>query len=245
MKIKKFKYYFSAYLLLSSISLSGCEKIENSVTDNFNTSISISEENNYLLKEKSIEDKIDIIAISDHNTVEGSKVAVEKTKNTENLLVIPSIEISSSKGHILGFGCEEVIPRDLEPEETIDMIHNQGGLAIIPHPFCFYRHGLLCKSHPDELNFDAIETRNARFIVGWCNFKAKKLADKKNIPSLGASDSHHIDFLGDCYSLIDCELDIDSVLKSIKKGQVEAHGKGTSNIKLSKYLFDKHVRKLY
>ena len=28
---------------------------------------------------KSIEDKIDIIAISDHNTVEGSKVAVEKT----------------------------------------------------------------------------------------------------------------------------------------------------------------------
>ena len=87
---------------------------------------------------KSIEDKIDIIAISDHNTVEGSKVAVEKTKNTENLLVIPSIEISSSKGHILGFGCEEVIPRDLEPEETIDMIHNQGGLAIIPHPFCFY-----------------------------------------------------------------------------------------------------------
>ncbi len=29
---------------------------------------------------KSIEDKIDIIAISDHNTVEGSKVAVEKTK---------------------------------------------------------------------------------------------------------------------------------------------------------------------
>ena len=194
---------------------------------------------------KSIEDKIDIIAISDHNTVEGSKVAVEKTKDTENLLVIPSIEISSSKGHILGFGCEEVVPRDLEPEETIDMIHDQGGLAIIPHPFCFYRHGLLCKSNPDELNFDAIETRNARFIVGWRNFKAKKLADKKNIPPLGASDSHYIDFLGDCYSLIDCELDIDSVLKSIKKGQVEAHGKGTSNIKLSKYLFDKHVRKLY
>lgn len=194
---------------------------------------------------KSIEDKIDIIAISDHNTVEGSKVAVEKTKNTENLLVIPSIEISSSKGHILGFGCEEVIPRDLEPEETIDMIHDQGGLAIIPHPFCFYRHGLFCKSNPDELNFDAIETKNARFIVGWCNYKAKKLANEKNIPSLGASDSHYIDFLGDCYSLIDCELNIDSVLKSIKKGQVEAHGKGTSNIKLSKYLFDKHIRKLY
>ncbi len=194
---------------------------------------------------KSIKDNIDIIAISDHNTVEGSKVAIEKTKDIENLLVIPSIEISSAKGHILGFGCQELVPRDLEPQETIDLIHDQGGLAIIPHPFCFYRHGLFCKTNPYELNFDAIEIKNARFIVGWCNYKAKKLANKNNIPSLGASDSHYIDFLGDAYSLIDCELNIDSVLKSVKKGQLEAHGKGTSNIKLSKYLFDKHIRKLY
>ncbi len=192
---------------------------------------------------KSIRDHINIIAISDHNTIEGSKVAIKKTKNNENLLVIPSIEISSTKGHILGFGCEELIPRDLEPAETIDLIHDQGGLAIIPHPYCFYRHGLFCKTNPYELNFDAIEVKNARFIVGYCNSKAKKLASKNNIPGLGASDSHYIDFLGDAYSLIDCELDIDSVLKSIKKNQVEACGKGTSNIKLSKYLFDKHIRK--
>ncbi len=192
---------------------------------------------------KSIEDNINIIAISDHNTVDGSKLAIKKTKNIENLLVIPSIEISSSKGHILGFGCEEVVPRDLEPDETIDLIHDQGGLAIIPHPYCFYRHGLFCKANQNKLNFDAIEVKNARFIVGYANLKAKKLASKNNIPGLGASDSHYIDFLGDAYSLIDCELDIDSVLKSIKKNQIEAHGKGTSNIKLSKYLFDKHIRK--
>lgn len=192
---------------------------------------------------KSIEDNINIIAISDHNTVDGSKLAIKKTKNIENLLIIPSIEISSSKGHILGFGCEEVVPRDLEPDETIDLIHDQGGLAIIPHPYCFYRHGLFCKANQNKLNFDAIEVKNARFIVGYANLKAKKLASKNNIPGLGASDSHYIDFLGDAYSLIDCELDIDSVLKSIKKNQIEAHGKGTSNIKLSKYLFDKHIRK--
>ena len=194
---------------------------------------------------KSIEDNINIIAISDHNTVDGSKLAIKKTKNIENLLVIPSIEISSSKGHILGFGCEELVPRDLEPDETIDLIHDQGGLAIIPHPYCFYRHGLFCKANQNKLNFDAIEVKNARFIVGYANLKAKKLASKNNIPGLGASDSHYIDFLGDAYSLIDCELDIDSVLKSIKKNQVESHGKGTSNIKLSKYLFDKHIRKKY
>lgn len=187
---------------------------------------------------------IDIIAISDHNTVDGSKEARRLTKN-DDLLVIPSIEISSIEGHILGFGCEEKIDRDLPAAETIDLIHDQSALAIIPHPYCFYRHGLLCKADYKDLKIDAIETKNARFIVGYCNNKAKNLSKNENLPSLGASDAHYFKFVGDCYSKIDCEKDIDSVLKSIKKGKVEAFGKGTSNIKLSKYLFEYKVLKKF
>lgn len=181
---------------------------------------------------------IDIIAISDHNTVEGSQNAIKLTKNDEDLFVMPSVEISSKEGHILGFGCQENIKRDLPASETIDLIHDQGGLAIIPHPYCFYRHGLLCKVDDKDLKIDAIETKNARFIVGYCNNKAKKLSKKENYPALGASDAHYYKFVGDCYSKIDCEKDFDSILKSIKKGKTEALGKGTSNIKLSMYLFN-------
>ena len=187
---------------------------------------------------------IDIIAISDHNTVDGTSEVLRKTKNTD-ILAISSIEISSSLGHIIGFGCEEIVPRDLTPQDTIDRIHDLGGLAIIPHPYCFYRHGLLCKSDYKELKIDAIETKNARFIVGYCNNKAKKLAKAEHYPTLGASDAHYWKFVGDCYSLINCEKDIDSVLKAIRKGKVEAHGKGTSNILLSKYLFERRVLKKF
>lgn len=187
---------------------------------------------------------IDIIAISDHNTVDGTSEVVKKTRNTD-ILAIPSIEISSTLGHILGFGCEESVPRDLSPQDTIDRIHDLGGLAIIPHPYCFYRHGLLCKSDYEDLKIDAIETKNARFIVGYCNNKAKNLSKKENIPSLGASDAHYFKFVGDCYSLIDCEKDIDSVLKAIRKNKTETHGKGTSNILLSKYLFEKNILKKF
>ena len=187
---------------------------------------------------------LDIIAISDHNTVEGSKEAIRLTKN-DDLFVVPSIEISSLEGHILGFGCEENIKRDLPAVETIDLIHDQGGLAIIPHPYCFYRHGLLCKADYKDLKIDAIETKNARFIVGYCNNKAKKLSKKENLPGLGASDAHYYKFVGDCYSKIDCEKDIDSVFKAIKKSKVEALGKGTSNIRLSKYLLDFKVLKKF
>lgn len=185
---------------------------------------------------------LDIIAISDHNTVDGSKEAQRLTKN-DDLLVIPSLEISSLEGHILGFGCQENIKRDLPAAETIDLVHEQGGLAIIPHPYCFYRHGLLCKVDYKDLKIDAIETKNARFIVGYCNNKAKNLSKKENLPGLGASDAHYFKFVGDCYSKIDCEKDIDSVLKSIKKGNVEALGKGTSNIRLTKYLIDYKILK--
>ena len=187
---------------------------------------------------------IDIIAISDHNTVDGTSEVMAKTRNTD-ILAIPSIEVSSTLGHILGFGCEENIPRDLSPQETIDRIHDLGGLAIIPHPYCFYRHGLLCKIDYKELKIDAIETKNARFIVGYCNGKAKNLSKKENIPELGASDAHYWKFVGDCYSLIKAEKDIDSILKAIKKNKPEAHGKGTSNILLSKYLFERRVLKKF
>ena len=193
---------------------------------------------------KSKQENLEIIAISDHNTIDGIEEIMKKTRNTD-ILAIPSIEISSASGHILGLGCEEIVPKGLEAEDTIDRIHDLDGLAIIPHPYCFYRHGLLCKKDYKKLKIDGIETKNARFIIGYCNNKSKKLSKKENIPSLGASDAHYYKFVGDCYTLIDCEKDIGNVLKSIKKGKVEAHGKGTSNILLSKYLIEKKILKKY
>ncbi len=187
---------------------------------------------------------IDVIAISDHNTVDGTSEVLQKTRNAD-ILAIPSIEISSTQGHILGFGGEEMVPQGLSPSDTIDRIHDLGGLAIVPHPYCFYRHGLLHKTDYKDLKIDAIETKNARFIVGYCNRKANNLSKKENIPSLGASDAHYYKFVGDCYSLVKAEKDIDSILKAILKGKIEAHGKGTSNILLSKYLFEKNVLKKF
>jgi predicted metal-dependent phosphoesterase TrpH len=187
---------------------------------------------------------LDFIAISDHNTIKGSKIAIEESKKVGKVKVIPSIEISSLKGHILGFGIEEEVPKGLSPEETIDKIHDLGGLSIIPHPFTFYRNGLFSKTKHDNLRYDAIETLNGRFIIGYGNHKAKKLSIKKNIPEIGASDSHFIESIGDCYTELDCD-NVDDVIIAIKKNKTKAMGKGTSNYLIGKEFINKKIKRIY
>ena len=50
---------------------------------------------------------LDAIAISDHNEIAGSRLA---RSYGGSIIVVPSIEISSDKGHILGLGVDEIIP---------------------------------------------------------------------------------------------------------------------------------------
>jgi len=200
---------------------------------------------------------LDAIAISDHNSVEGSRVAIEISKKIDNFLVIPSIEISSNKGHILGFGVETLIPRDLSPEETIEMIHDEGGIAIIPHPFSPYRNGLFFKHRKTMKKLldsngstfiEGVEVLNARFIIGYSNTKSNRLANKHNLAKIGASDSHFIDSIGDCYTEvndIEVEPTVDDVIEAIKSKKTVAKGSKTSNRLIAKEIFNKKIRRIY
>ena len=187
---------------------------------------------------------LDCIAISDHNTIKGSQIAIKEAKNLKNIEAISSIEISSTKGHILGFGVNEHIDKDLSPEETIDKIHEQGALAIIPHPLTRYRHGLFTKIDPKGLKVDAIEVLNARYIFGYSNAKSKKTAIKNSFPMIGSSDSHFLESIGDCYTEIDCE-SADDVFKAIKNNKTEPKGKRTSNQLIAKEFINKKIKRIY
>ena len=175
-----------------------------------------------------IKKKIDVIAISDHDTIQGSKKAIKQTKNNDNILVIPSIEVSSSKGHILGLGVKENIEKNLSPIDTIKKIHENNGLAIVPHPYGFYRHGIFSRINHSNLNIDGIETLNGNYFLGYGNKRAKKYSIENNISQIGSSDAHDLESIGSCYTKIDCDLTIDSILESIRKNKVIAEGNGKS-----------------
>ena len=73
------------------------------------------------------------------------------------------------------------------------------------------------------------------------NYNAMLTLMNQGINIFNSTDDFYINL---CYDFFfDTEKDIDSVLKAIKKGKVKAEGKGTSNILLSKYLFERNILK--
>lgn len=156
------------------------------------------------------------IAVVDHNSIEGYK-KVSKLSN-ENFLVILGIEISSRAGHIVGLGVNETIPSELTAEETVEKIKGQGGIAVAAHPFRLGRSDELLKA-----KFDAIEVFNSRNFFG--NRMARKFAEANNLPMTAGSDAHFCEEIGLAGVEIDCQLELDAVLKAIKKGKTLIFGR--------------------
>lgn len=89
------------------------------------------------LLEAGVKAGIDVIVITDHDTVAGGKRARDwAEKKRYPIEVKPGSEITiAGGGHLLGIGIEEDIPPFLSLDQTIYLIHKLGGLAIAPHPF--------------------------------------------------------------------------------------------------------------
>ncbi len=82
------------------------------------------------------------LAITDHDYFDDAQTALRTAARLKkegslppDFVVIPGMEISSFDGHILGLFLKSYIPHGMTAEQTIKAIHEQGGLAIAPHPF--------------------------------------------------------------------------------------------------------------
>jgi hypothetical protein len=167
---------------------------------------------------------LDGIAITDHNTVAGSLLAISRAKELNlPLIVLSGVEVSTSKGHLLVLGINENIPPGLSPEETIEIAKEKGGVVIPSHPFKMTGIG-----NVDRLDVDAIETFNSSCIFGE-NAKAKKMAHALGKGEVGGSDSHLLETIGFGVTEINSEPDEFSILNALRDGKTRSSGKITPN----------------
>jgi len=131
---------------------------------------------------------LDGIAVTDHDNVKGSLKAKEFARKFKDFKVITGAEISSNAGHILGLGIRESVRPNLSVEETVEKIHDLGGLAVAAHPYAkFWLRDCLKEQ---SLKADAIEVLNACTCTQFQNRAAQKLAARTGKPGIASTDSH-------------------------------------------------------
>ena len=162
------------------------------------------------------------LSITDHDTLKGSQKALQIIREERlNLILIPGAEVTTTEGHLLVLGIEELPPRDRSPEETADLAREQGGISIVPHPYHPFRHAI--GRIPD---CDAVEVYNSKHLFGIANARARRNAKKLDLPMVAGSDSHFAATVGLGVTEIQAA-DAEAAVQAIREGRTRVVGKRT------------------
>lgn len=148
--------------------------------------------------------RLDVIALTDHDVIEGSLRARDLwAKGSYRFDFVVGEEVSTKEGHLLALFIEKHIPSGLSMERSIELVHEQGGLAVVAHPLNpIFRHScqreVLDRIHAStDVWLDGIETWNASF----CGIYVNRVAMSANREvygwsELGNSDAHTLGAIG-------------------------------------------------
>ena len=140
--------------------------------------------------DRAISNGIDVLCITDHDETAGAFIAQKYAKKTGDIEVIIGEEITTSDGEIIGLFLTEKINPQLSIEETVDIIREQGGLTIAPHPFSFHVAGL--KEKIFDIDLDGFEVLNGGHPDRYSNHLAQIVMSRYpgRWAPLGGSDGH-------------------------------------------------------
>ena len=167
---------------------------------------------------------IDVLCLTDHNTVNGALELAES--GHLGCRVVVGEELRTSTGEIIGLFLTERLPFGLPPAEAVSRIRDQGGLVYIPHPFDPVRHCL----NEDALyglardgGIDAVEVFNAKTSLQSLNRRAAAFAEEFDLPAGAGSDAHEPSAIGAAFAEMPDFVDAPSFLAALRAGSVVGH----------------------
>ena len=205
--------------------------------------------------QKSIESNLDVLFVTNHNTLDGFKQITDYKNNHEKfskLKIFPAEEITTDKeAHVLVYGIQEEIKAHQTIDEILDAAKSQDAVTIAPHPF-----SLIDALRDDSLKCDLFEVFNSSNIDIYSNKKAEIFAKENNLITIAGSDSHIASTIGRCTNLINSENNLDDILYAMKKGKIsiekmeyvkrrEVLEHVQYKIENSKEYIDQYVREFY
>lgn len=166
---------------------------------------------------------IKVAAVTDHDTVKGLSVTQKLAAAYSDILIIPGVEISTAEGDLLVLGTEETPPKPWTVEGVIDFARDRDCVSVIAHPYREYGMGDLARNY----KVDAIEVLNGVSSPS-SNKLAQDLAKSMGLPGVAGSDAHNPSELYTVYTEVQASLDVDEILKAIKKGLAAARSTARS-----------------
>lgn len=168
---------------------------------------------------------VDVVAITDHDTIAG---ALELREKSPNLRVIVGEEIKSRQGEIVGLFLEHEIEPGLDALETCRLIKEQGGLVYVPHPFDLLKINRLKKPALMRIldMVDIIEVFNAKLVTPIYNIVADGFADRQGKAAAAGSDAHYLKAISVCLNEMDDFSTPSEFLENLRNGRLIAERSG-------------------
>ncbi|MBA4386155.1 MAG: phosphotransferase [Anaerolinea sp.] len=156
-----------------------------------------------ILKYASTHTDLNVIAITDHDTISGVFEAVDLAPRY-NLQIIPGVEVSTKDGHVLCLFIDHLISSGLSLLETVLRTGDLGGFCVIPHPQARGVNGLRFSTIREVLK----DSTAAKILVGVEAFNGGAILSRRNpfitneaqslpIAQLGGSDAHMLKMIGE------------------------------------------------
>ncbi len=141
---------------------------------------------------------LDVLCITDHDSIAGALKAQKYAAGMSGIEVVIGEEISTADGEMIALFLQERIEPRLGAEETAERIHDQGGIAIAPHPFS--PHCPCLGRKVQYLDIDGIEVFNAIHRDPYSNRLASRKGVTQGRARMGGSDAHSIEMVGNAYT---------------------------------------------
>jgi predicted metal-dependent phosphoesterase TrpH len=136
---------------------------------------------------------IDIICVTDHNEI---ATALDLKERFPERIIVGE-EVKTAEGvDVIGLFIETHIPKNTPARRTCDLIHEQGGIVYVPHPFARGKGGGGKILSVIEQQVDAVEGFNARLHDQSLNEQAVEWARARNLPLGAGSDAHTLAEVG-------------------------------------------------
>jgi predicted metal-dependent phosphoesterase TrpH len=154
---------------------------------------------------------LNVIALTDHDDIRGAFVIRElAARRRSSVEVVTGVEVTTRSGHLLALWIEDEVPMFAPLAQTIALIHERGGVAIVPHPLSYLTfsigEGALRALHAADAKcrIDGIELANPSYAgrvrqrrAAWLNTRLLGAAET------GSSDAHHAELVGTAWTEFD------------------------------------------